>query len=562
MITAFAIGNSALDTAQTALNVIGQNIANATTPGYNDQSVNLVNTVSGTTGIGVDVATINNATDAPVQTAIYATNSAQASSSAQLSISQQVQSALNTGSDGIADQLNSFFNQIDELTSDPNSTAQQQQLVSTASTLASQLNSASDSIDQLQSSTYTQIQQGISQVNSLATQIASLNDQIASAEAQGQQPNDLIDQQGEAINSLSQLMDIQTVNQPNGVVNVLGESGSIVVGPLANSFQVTTNTSGNVVITQSNAPTPVTIGSGSLGGQIQAYNTTTPAVSAQLDTFASQLAQQVNEIQATGLSASGPLTSVTGSIAASSATAPLDQAGLPFPVQAGQLTVSVTDSAGNRTNSTINIDPTTDSVQSIAADLNGITGLQASVNSDNQLVIQAQSGYSFDFAGRDTNPPTNSAVSNPDTAGVLSALGINGFFTGSTAESIAVSPTLQANPGLVATSTTGEPGDSTNLQKLSALQSEPLINGQTLSNNIATVAASVGNDVENLTDQQTAQSGVLQNLTNEDSSVTGVDTNNEFINLLSYQKMIQGASEYITTVNTALDSIFNIIQPE
>ncbi len=565
MITAFAISTAALDTAQSALNVIGQNIANASTPGYHAQAVNLVSTYTpnaytGGTGTGVDVASITRYTNAPVDAAIVTANANQGSTNAQLSINQQIQTAFNSGTGGIGDQLNNFFSAVSSLTTQPDSTALRQQLISTAGTLAGQLNTAATTLGQLRTSTGTQVSQGIAQVNTLAGQIANLNKQIAASEAAGGQPNNLLDQRDSAINSLSQLIDVKTVNQPNGVVNVIGNGAGIVVGQFAATLQVGPDASGNLVVTQAGSAAPVTISAGSIGAQIQAYNTGIPAASSQLDTFSGQLIQQVNQIQATGLGLNGPQTAVTGSVSAASATAPLNSAGLPFPVQAGKLTVSVTDASGNRTNTTINIDPTTDSLQSVATALNGVTGLQASVNASNQLQVQAQSGYSFDFAGRDTNPAGGGAVANPDTAGVLSALGVNGFFTGSSASSIAVNPAIVSNPNLVAASTTGQVGDGTNLQKLSAVQTKALIGGQTLTNSFASQAASVGNAIQSLTDQQTAQTGVMQTLTAQQQSVSGVDTNAEFVNLLSYQKMIQSASEYFTTVNTAIGYVLNMIQ--
>ncbi|QJW97995.1 flagellar hook-associated protein FlgK [Frigoriglobus tundricola] len=564
MITAFAISTSALDTAQSALNVIGQNIANASTPGYHEQAVNLTsaytpNANTGGTGTGVDVASITRYTAAPVDAAIVTANANQSSTNAQLGISQQIQTALNSGTGGIGDQLNSFFSAVDSLTTQPDSTALRQQLISTAGTLAGQLNTAASTLGQLRTSTGDQVTQGIAQVNKLAGQIAGLNKQIAASEAAGGQPNNLLDQRDSAINSLSQLIDVRTVNQPNGVVNVIGNGTGIVVGQIAATLQVGPDASGNLVVTQAGSAAPVTIGSGSVGAQIQAYNTGIPAASSQLDAFTSQLVQSVNQVQATGLGLKGPQTAATGSVSAASATAPLNSAGLPFPVQAGKLTVSVTDAAGNRTNTTISIDPTTDSLQSVATALNGVTGLQASVNAGNQLQIQAQSGYSFDFAGRDTSPASGAPVANPDTSGVLAALGVNGFFTGSSASSIAVNPALVSDPSQLAASTTGAAGDGTNLQRLSAVKTQALIGGQTLTNSFASQAASVGNTVQSLTDQQTAQTGVMQTLTAQQQSVSGVNTNTEFVNLLAYQKMTQAASEYFTTVNTAIGYVLNMI---
>lgn len=561
MINAFTIGTSAILAGQTALNVIGQNIANAANPGYHLQTPNLVNSEAGNaTPTGVDVASITRYTNDPVRTAILVANGAQGLLNSRLSIRQQIENTLGSGTGGIGDQLNSFFNQVTQLTTQPASTVARQPLVATASNLAQQINSAAGAIDNLRNELGQQITSNVAQLNTYASQIANLNDRIAAAEQQGTQPNDLLDQRDSLINSLSQMVDVKTVNQPDGVVNVLSSDAAIVTGNFANTFQAAPNAGGSFVVTQTGSTQPITFNSGSLSGQLQEYNTNIPATRSQLDNWTNQLIGNVNEVQATGLGLNGPLSSTTGTVSVSSATVPLNSANLPFPVQAGQLTVSVTDSSGNRTNTAIAINPATQSLQDIATALNGVTGLSASVTSGNQLQIQGQAGYTFDFAGRDTNPPGGGAVANPDTAGILSALGVNGFFSGSNASSIAVNPAIVADPGLLAGSKSGQPGDTTNLQKLAAIQNQQLVNGQTLSDNYANQAATVGSDVHSLTDQQTVQTNLVQSLNNQEQSVTGVDTNQELAQLLNYQRMIQGASEYMSTVNTALDSILNIIK--
>lgn len=561
MINAFTIGTSAILAGQTALNVLGQNIANAANPGYHLQAPNLVNSEAGNaTPTGVDVASITRYTNDPVRAAIIVANGDQGQLNARLSVRQQIENTLGSGTGGIGDQLNSFFNQITQLTTQPASIVARQPLVATASNLAQQINSAAGAIDNLRSELGQQITSNVAQVNTYASQIANLNDRIAAAEQQGTQPNDLLDQRDTLINSLSQLVDVKTVNQPYGVVNVLSSDAAIVTGNFANTFKVAPDASGNLAVTENGLPQPIAFNSGSLSGQLQEYNTDIPATRAKLDTWTNQLIGSVNEVQATGLGLNGPLSSTTGTVSASSSTVPLNSANLPFPVNAGQLTVSVTDSSGNRTNTTININPTTQSLQAVATALNGVTGLSASVNASNQLQIQAQAGYKFDFAGRDTNPPGGGAVANPDTAGILSALGINGFFSGSDASSIAVNPAIVADPSLVAGSKSGQPGDTTNLQKFAAIQNQQLVSGQTLSDNFANQAASVGSDVQSLADQQTVQTNLVQSLNNQEQSVTGVDTNQELAQLLNYQRMIQGASEFMSTVNTALDSILTIIK--
>jgi flagellar hook-associated protein FlgK len=569
----FSIGLSAIQAGQVNLNVIGQNLANATTPGYNQETVNLVNQSTNGVGTGVDVASITRYTAPPLQTAILQGNADEANSTAQLGIQQQVQTAITAGgtststtstsTGGIGDALTSFFDQITQLTSTPNDPSVISTVVASASALAGQLNAASSGLDVLSNSLSGQISQTVTQVNSLAGQIGTLNGQISGIVSQGGQANDLEDQRDQLINQLSQQIDVHTVDQPNGVVNVISSGGPIVLGTLSTSFQTTAGSNGTIAVTPTGSPQPQTFASGTLAGQLEQYNQGIPAVSGQLDTLANTLSAQLNEIQATGLGTNGPITSTQGTVSVADPTAPLDTQNLPAPVQGGQLVVSVTNTAsGLRSNSTIDIDPSSQSLQDVATALNGVTGLQASINPiTNTLEITAQPGYSFDFAGRDTNPPAGVVVANPDTAGILAGLGVNGLFSGTGAANIAVNPTVAANPGLLATSQTGEPGDESNLERMAAVQSQSLIGGQTLSAAYTNLTTSVGTNVQQFGDQQTSQTGLVQNLTTQEQSVTGVDQNQEMANLITVQNGIQAASQYMSALNTAISSLLQIITP-
>ncbi len=560
---AFPIGTSAISTGQRALDLIGQNLANATTPGYHRQAVNLVSRVTGgVQGTGVDVASITRYTAAPVRTAILTGNADQGALDARLDTRRQIESTLGTGTGGIADGINSFFDQVEQLTSRPDSTAARRPIVAAAVDIARQLNSAATDIDRLRNDIGTQIPAAVAQVNDLAARIADFNTRISIREQQGTQANDLRDHRDGLVNDLSKLIDIRTVEQPFGVVNVIASGAAVVVGEFPNVFQVAANPSGALVVTQSGSAQPVAFKSGSLGAKLQEYNTDIPATRARLDDLAGELVRQVNAVQATGIGLGGPLATTTGTEGATSPTVPLNAAGLPFPISAGQLTVSVTDAAtGNRTNTTLSIDPATDTLQSLATALGGIAGLTASVNSPgNTLTIQAQAGFAFDFAGRDTNPPGGGAVANPDSAGVLAALGVNGLFTGATATGIAVRPDIVADPNRLAASRTGRPGDGTNLERLAAVRDKAVIGGRTLTDEFADQASAVGTDVKGLGDRQTAQAGVLQSLSAQEQSVTGVDTNEELVHLLDYQRLVQGASKYLSVINAALDEVMNIIR--
>ena len=559
----FSIGTSALAAGQRGLDIVGQNIANSVTPGYHRQALNLTNRVTGDTmGTGVDVASITRFTAGPVRTAILSGNSDQAAFDARFAIRSQIESTLGAGEGGIGDQLSNFFNQVEQLTARPDNAAARRPLIAAAGDLARQFNSSAGDIDRLRADIGAQIPGEVNEVNEFAKRIAEFNLKISFREQIGDSASDLRDQRDQLINALSERVDIKTVDQPFGVVNVIANGAVVVVGEFANTFQVGPNGSGGLVVTQTGSAQPVNFKTGSLGAKLQEYNTDIPATRARLDDLAGAFISRVNAIQATGVGLSGPITSANGTTSVTSAAAPLNTAGLPFAAQAGQLTVSVTDTAtGNRTNTTISIDPATQSLQDIATALSGIPGLSSSVNAtSNTLSLQAQSGFTFDFAGRDTNPPGGGAVANPDTANLLPALGINGLFNGTNAASIAVRPAIVADPNLLAASRSGQPGDATNLERLAAVRDQAVIAGRTLAAEFADQASSVGTDVRGLGDRAAVQSGLMRTLAGQEQSVVGVDVNEELVKLLDYQRMVEGASKYLSVVNSALDEIMNIIR--
>jgi flagellar hook-associated protein FlgK len=146
-------------------------------------------------------------------------------------------------------------------------------------------------------------------------------------------------------------------------------------------------------------------------------------------------------------------------------------------------------------------------------------------------------------------------AANPDTAGILPALGLNSFFTGSTPGTFAVNPALLANPGLLAASKSGEPGDSSNVNQLVALGNQNTMAGgtQTFNQFLANLIGNVGTQVQDATNQQTAYNALGAQLQNQLQSNTGVDSNGELIKLVQYQQSYEMSAKYVSMVSQTLD---------
>jgi flagellar hook-associated protein 1 FlgK len=152
-------------------------------------------------------------------------------------------------------------------------------------------------------------------------------------------------------------------------------------------------------------------------------------------------------------------------------------------------------------------------------------------------------------------------TANPDTGNLLTALGVNTLFTGNNASTLGIRSDLLDHPELLSGSSNGDTGDGSNFTKIANLQSaQTLSNGtQTVGQYFASLVGQVGIRVQDLTNQQTAQQTLGQQITAQQQAVSGVDTNEELTNLLTYQRSFQMASEYINVVNQTLTTLLGIV---
>ena len=215
------IGLSALETDQRALEIIGNNIANASTPGYHRQVAQLVELPPNEQGVlsigsGVDIADIGRGATSSWNRPSRAKPRRRRTRALELDTLQQIQTQLAPGDSDVGTLLESFFNQLEQLSSQPNDTAQRQIVLGGASALGNQFNSLASALDQTNSGIETQLNVLTNQVNSLTGQIAALNTQIGTSEARGLQVNDQCDQRDQLINQLANLVNVRTVEQPLG----------------------------------------------------------------------------------------------------------------------------------------------------------------------------------------------------------------------------------------------------------------------------------------------------------------------------------------------------------
>jgi flagellar hook-associated protein 1 FlgK len=268
---------------QTALDTISNNISNVNTPGYSEETANLVTnpaspTNNGWIGNGVSVSNVtrsySNYLDAQTQSATSSYNQFNTVSGLAASINNM----FSDPSTGLSATLQNFSEAIQSMANAPSQSSSRQAVLNQAQAVISQFQSYQSDLNQLGGQVNTQIQSEASTISSLASNIASLNQNITAAEnnGSGQTPNTLLDQRNNLIDQLSQDIGVSTVTQSDGSISVfIGSGQALVVGTQAATLSTTPDqfNSGqlDVSLSSSTATTDVTsqLTGGSLGGLLQ-----------------------------------------------------------------------------------------------------------------------------------------------------------------------------------------------------------------------------------------------------------------------------------------------------
>jgi flagellar hook-associated protein 1 FlgK len=158
---------------------------------------------------------------------------------------------------------------------------------------------------------------------------------------------------------------------------------------------------------------------------------------------------------------------------------------------------------------------------------------------------------------------TVNVAGNPDSANLLGALGLNTFFTGTGAADLQVNSSLLNDPSQLATSTSGQPGDGSNLAKMVALQNQSLLAGgtQTFQKYLENLIGNVGSQTSDMQTNSTAYTALGQQLNDQLQSATGVDTNQALMQLVQYQQAYQMSAQFVSVVNQTVQALLNIQLP-
>jgi flagellar hook-associated protein FlgK len=414
---ALDIGLSALRTQQQQLTTLGNNIANASTPGYHRQRAELVNrpgVLQGRhlVGTGVDVARIRRLRDFATEDALLRNESLIGLVDTELSVAEDVERLLTPGDASVHARLSDFFNRLEALANNPEEATVRGEFLNTAESLVEEFNQIDTELSRLRRQLHEETALASKQINQLIDNIAGLNQQVYYERAVGREPNDILDRRDQLATELSQWLDVSVETLDDGKDVVFVSGGAISISGTSKHVAVQVDANGTLQLVREADRGVLPISSGKLGGLLSAYNETIPAVRETFATFTSDVVQSIDQQHALGLPASGAYAILHGTRAVDDLTLPLNLAGAAFSISAGELTIAVTDpGTGVRSSHRISIDPAVDSITDVATRLDSLSGVAAFIEPQtNTLVVGGESGLLIDFAGRPDNTPDLSGV--------------------------------------------------------------------------------------------------------------------------------------------------------
>lgn len=568
------LAGNTLQAVQIGLQVTGNNIANANTPGFIRERVVYspapVQELGGLTlGLGVQIDGIIQQADQFLNERLRNASGDRAGADVQNAAYQELETLISELSDSdLSTSFSNFFNSIADVATNlgADSASFRNLAIGRGETLAADINRLFDRAEAVRSELDARVGAAAGDINRLTETIRLLNVQISTVEggtASVTQAGSLRTERDNALAELAEIVDITVNEQPSGGVNISLNGEFLVADQIRREVEtvLTPDAQGREVFSIQYADNNAVLvpAAGELSGLTTARDNIIGDFQSQLDSLAATLAFEFNSLYSQGQGQIGFQTT-TSVEAVDDPAAPLDAAGLPFTPTSGSFQILLQqqgDSIASPTDIFVNLDglDTDTSLTSLTEQIDAIDGISASINSENRLTIATDSPDAEFFFAEDPENPS----------GVLAALGLNTFFTGDTASTIGINNELQgigaANRFAAALrSANGDSNGNENALRLEEFLDRPLDSQGGVS--LAGVYDQLINDV---TRGATVARSVAEGfqvfeatLEGEQQALGGVSIDEEAIQLIQLQRIFQASGRFIQSISELLDVLVNL----
>ena len=599
------IGYSGLSTSQSGINTTSHNISNANTEGYSRQRIAqkvnpAIHNIPGDVGNGTHVETITRIHDEFVYGRLK-------NSSAKLEYNEFSKDTLqeitqylpDLQDNGIANDLKQFFNDWSNVAQYPGDSSQKVLLAESTENLSSALKNTKKTLADVQTRLNENFKASVDEVNKIAKEIANVNKDINRVESTYQShANDLRDHRDELELRLSKLVDSTVfkgkIHTDNSVDRSLTDQGkdyniniagfNIVDG--ASFHPLVADDSANesklnalYFIDQNGQKVDITskIKSGKIGAIIdlrgdgvdasgKATNSKIQNYIDNIDNFAKGLIQGVNSVYAQSPKQELISDGITGMQATSHVLSDED-------IKEGSFDLIVYNALGEEVaKRSIMIDTTTKMDDGTESSIVGQINKNRDDNGDNDGTNDIDDYFTASF-GVDTlsiKPKGEGytiAISDNDT-NFAGAMGMHRFFQGNDASTIGLESLLRGDPSKIQSYKSPIDGNNEVASDMVSLQQKTLNfdtpYGTTTSNTIEGfyrgTTAQIASDAGAATSRYEATKVLHRTVEEQFNAVSGVDMDEELVNLMKYQTAYQASAKVITTIDQMVNTLLGMKQ--
>ncbi len=563
LFSALDIGRAGLLAAQVQLDTTGHNIANVNKKGYSRQRVELTTRLPnykpfGAIGRGPAIDTITRLRDVFVDSMYRNQVPGLGSAERQATYFSQIEDIFQEPSDsGFSSRIESFFDSLNDFSNNVEELSGRVSTLAEAASLAASFNDMDRRLDALRTNANEEVRNMVQEINSLTGQIAALNETIRNSEIGGRPANDLRDDRDVLIDELSKMVKITAQERADGTVDVLLGGAELVYGIKRRELMTVVDSTIDperpdllqVRFKDNNQAALIT--DGELYGVQKIRDVELRTVMDRMDRIAATLIESINRIHAQGNGLENFSEAITSTNSVLSPYAPLDYPQLPFPVNDGHFDLVVYDGTGAVAETiTVTITAATRGVD-IENAINGSSHMSALIGPNGLLTITPDAGYTFSFAN--------------DTSGVLTALGLNGLFTGHDAGTIAVNAYLQDHPELLTSGFSQDPletGDNAAALQMAALRLQNLFesNTQNSTQYYESTIVQIGIAAKANLANYDVEEAFVNDYESRRQEVSGVNLDEEVSSLVQFQRAFEASARIITVADSMLETLINVVR--
>ncbi len=605
-----------VNVTQQGLSVIAGNVANANTAGYVDETLNQsAVATSGQAGSSVDTDGINRNLNTLLQSQLWTETSGDSYADTSSQIYQQLQEIY--GTPGSATSFDAIYGNLttalQTLATSPSSTSAQTGVVSAAQAVAQNLNSMTTTIQQLRTQAEQGIASGVQTVNTALQQIAQINQQLEGANLSDSSTATLEDQRDQDITQVTQMMNVNVVQNSNNQVSLFTSTGQQLVaganasqldfddvGTLTATSQWSADSSEDgagtiTLVSPSGTSTDLiatnAIQSGEIGAYLQMRDTILPQAQSQLDEFANQMSQALSNQTTSGTAVTSG--SQSGYGVDVSSLSPGNSVQLTYTDSNNvQHTVTI-EALGAGGSLPLQTSPPNSNNQIIGVNLSGgMSSVVSQLNSafGSNLQFSNPSGTVLQVLNNGTGNVVNSLSATSTvtsltsgssqlqlftdgTQSITGAITAGGSQTTGLAGSIEVNPAIVASPSsLVAYASSTSSGDPTRpdfiLNQLTnasltyspstGIGSSSAPYSGTLTNYLSQVVSQQSQAADAATNLQEGQDTVLSTLQQSFNNQSGVNIDTEMSNLISLQNAYGANARVMTTIQDLMATLLQV----